>query len=648
MNMDVRPSIPDNFSSRIGDILITAPTITPETLCSQVFSMLVDDGSLPCLAVIGPDDAIVGMVSRAAYTAIMAKPLMGDLYAKRPVDAIMHPAPLILDCEDSIETAAERMVSTHPHALTEGFLISQQGKYAGVATAQDLLARSAADSRRAALENRRKSERIAALLDNSGQGFLSIGTDMVVEPDYSRACLSLLDTDPAGRDIALTMFPDDSQQASLLRRALDRIFQEPDDMRREMYLSLLPSRLERPGMAIDVEYIPMGRTRMMLVLSDVTARIALENSVGQERRKLDMIMSVLADSRDVFAAIADFRAFLARMDGITRPESSALLDGDDLYRQIHTFKGSFGQFGLDFLARELHQLEDRITAIRQRGQPGPDQRISLLDAVFEVKLPLALKRDLRVLADVFGDDFVAGEGAMAIPTPLARQLCALATRLSDRPDLLPPQDREIVRAVADLGRLSLRRSLENLAPMAARLATRLGKRLSPLVVDGPDCRLDPDQHGLFLRNLGHVIRNAVVHGIESPEDRADADKPENGTIRCTLAADADHIRLTIADDGQGIDPDRIRQKAAALLPAEGVSQWTDDALIQLVFQDGLSTRDQADQDSGRGVGLAAIRACVQRCGGTARVNSQPGQGTCFTFLIPKSPPSIDQAASPLR
>lgn len=629
MNIDVRAPNPESFSSRMADLVITAPTISTDTPCGKVFSMLVEDGALPCLAVIDGGGVIRGMVSRAAYTAIMAKPLMGDLYAKRPVEAIMRTDPLVVDAGESIEAAAEQLTKANPEAMVEGFLVARDGRYLGVGSAQDLLARSAANARRAAEEIKLKSERIAALLDHSGQGFLSVGLDLLVDRDYSRACVAILDCEPAHKDISVLMFPDDPQKVALIHRAITKVFDETDDLRREMFLSLLPTRLTRAGRVIDVEYVLISRERMMLILSDVTDKIALEETIERERRKLEMVVSAVADSRELFDAIGEFKSFIAQMDEITRPELSPLLDPDSLYRDIHTFKGTFAQFGFFDLSRELHALEERISAIRDGEDDDRKVRTRLFEAFFEVKLALALKRDLRVLADVFGDDFLGGEGVVQIPVRLSRKVQALADAiLRDGPAAIQSEDaRAVLRAVSDLGRISLRQALEGYGPLLNKLAARLGKELQPFLVSGPDVLLDPGRHGPFLRTLGHIFRNAVAHGIETPDERAEAGKAEAGAIRCDIQVSDTEIRFDIADDGRGLDVARLAAKAEAGLSREQT--------LELIFRDGLTTSDEATDISGRGVGLAAVRAAAAELGGQVHVSSRDGLGTTFHIQVPR-------------
>lgn len=136
--------------------------------------------------------------------------------------------------------------------------------------------------------------------------------------------------------------------------------------------------------------------------------------------------------------------------------------------------------------------------------------------------------------------------------------------------------------------------------------------------------------------LEHVLRNAVVHGIELPAEREAIGKPRAGRITLGVLPSAAELRLELADDGRGLDLDRIRERAAAigLLAASEVPQAA--ALSDLIFQPGFSTASEVTALAGRGIGLDAVRAELQALGGRISVDSRAGQGCRFTISVPQS------------
>jgi chemotaxis protein histidine kinase CheA len=166
--------------------------------------------------------------------------------------------------------------------------------------------------------------------------------------------------------------------------------------------------------------------------------------------------------------------------------------------------------------------------------------------------------------------------------------------------------------------------------VAPALAARLEKQLAPIVVAGDDVALPPGQFGDFFRSLVHVFRNAVDHGIETPEERELCGKSTDGAIRCEVRDGGDCVEVAISDDGRGVD----RPALEAKLARGGVVAEESQTLEDLVFREGLSSRRETTDVSGRGVGLAAVKHELDRLGGTVTVMSEVGAGACFRFRLP--------------
>jgi len=138
--------------------------------------------------------------------------------------------------------------------------------------------------------------------------------------------------------------------------------------------------------------------------------------------------------------------------------------------------------------------------------------------------------------------------------------------------------------------------------------------------------------------LVHLFRNAIDHGIESAEERAAAGKPRVGCISLSAAPRDGMVALTIADDGRGIDPDRVRARAVELgLLGEAEARAAEtSAILELVFQPGVSTRRAVTETSGRGIGLDAVKREIEHLGGHARIHSDLGRGTIIELQLPIS------------
>jgi two-component system chemotaxis sensor kinase CheA len=171
--------------------------------------------------------------------------------------------------------------------------------------------------------------------------------------------------------------------------------------------------------------------------------------------------------------------------------------------------------------------------------------------------------------------------------------------------------------------------------LARDVARTLGKDLE-LVIDGAATEVDKTILEELNEPLVHLVRNAVDHGLETPAERVAAGKPARGTIRLSARQVGDHIIVEVGDDGRGMRPDFIRQKALqkGLLSAAQAGALDDRASLNLVFLPGFSTRTEISAVSGRGVGMDVVRINIERLKGRVELDSQPGAGSRVIIALP--------------
>lgn len=157
-----------------------------------------------------------------------------------------------------------------------------------------------------------------------------------------------------------------------------------------------------------------------------------------------------------------------------------------------------------------------------------------------------------------------------------------------------------------------------------------------LETTGQDTELDKSILDTMAEPLTHLLRNAVDHGIESPEERAKAGKPAQGTLRLNAYHQGNQIVLEVSDDGRGIDTSKVLARAIerGLVKAEEAKRLKDADIFQFLFQPGFSTAEQVTEISGRGVGLDVVQTVLTRLKGTVNVESRPGQGVTFLLRVP--------------
>jgi two-component system chemotaxis sensor kinase CheA len=167
------------------------------------------------------------------------------------------------------------------------------------------------------------------------------------------------------------------------------------------------------------------------------------------------------------------------------------------------------------------------------------------------------------------------------------------------------------------------------------LSRELGKKVN-LIIKGEDTELDKSIIEEIGDPLMHMIRNSVDHGIESPEERIAAGKPEVGTVELKAYNEGNQIVIEIADDGRGMDPDMLKSKALekGLISEKEADMMSDKEAFMLIFKPGFSTAAKITNVSGRGVGMDVVKTNVEKLNGIIEVDSTPGEGSVFKIKIP--------------
>ena len=271
---------------------------------------------------------------------------------------------------------------------------------------------------------------------------------------------------------------------------------------------------------------------------------------------------------------------------------------------------------LDTFLDELGEMRALVGTLSHLSRDADTRAILARSRVIADDLPAELRDELRATLDGLRErDRRLLQAEEAISTLLSRlHLSALELRVV-------PVD--VV--------------LNRLPRMVRDLAQQHGKSVE-LVLEGRDVRIDKSMVEVLVDPLIHMVRNALDHGIEAPEARRAAGKPERATLTVRAAQHASEIRIEIADDGRGLDAEAIRAKAVGqglVSPAQATG-LTEAEIFPFIFEAGLSTAPVVTETSGRGVGMDVVLSTVRRLNGDIKINSERGRGTAFTLVLPVS------------
>ncbi len=194
-------------------------------------------------------------------------------------------------------------------------------------------------------------------------------------------------------------------------------------------------------------------------------------------------------------------------------------------------------------------------------------------------------------------------------------------------------NRQLQQDLVRIRTVPFRHFSERLYRLVRQMARDTGKQAS-LIIQGDEIEIDRSVLDKINSPLEHLLRNALVHGIETPDERLKANKSETGRITLDLHREGNEIAITLHDDGIGLDVGRIREKARQLGLTATEEELEDEHWFSLIFSHGFSTLDGVTDTAGRGVGLDIVRNELSEIGGSITVTSEKGQGVIFTLRLP--------------
>ena len=193
--------------------------------------------------------------------------------------------------------------------------------------------------------------------------------------------------------------------------------------------------------------------------------------------------------------------------------------------------------------------------------------------------------------------------------------------------------REIQDSVMAIRAQPVRPIFQRMSRVVREVADMTGKSVR-LVTEGEGCEVDKTVIERLADPLTHMIRNAIDHGLERPEERVAAGKAEQGIVRMTAAHRSGRVIIEVSDDGAGINRARVKELAVKKGLIEATAQLSDSEIDDLIFHPGFSTASSISDVSGRGVGMDVVKRSIQALGGRISITSRPGRGTVFTLSLP--------------
>jgi len=308
-------------------------------------------------------------------------------------------------------------------------------------------------------------------------------------------------------------------------------------------------------------------------------------------------------------------------------------------RVFHTLKGSSALLGFEKLQKIFHELEDIFRNMQKEEKVSYEtlyRILRVIDFLEGIKGEIDYENLNHVRKILEGEEVEEKRKfeKMGVPKEflenLIMKLGIIEIRLQDeeREEALRELrllKNQLIRILEEIQYIDLEKVLKGFETMIKVDAERQGKKVE-VILDVGGVRIEKEDANSLKNILVHLVRNAVAHGIESPEDRKRVGKREVGRITIKSWMEGDRIHVIVEDDGRGMDMKEIEKRMKEL----GMEGRPEDA----IFSPGFTTSETADEVSGRGVGLYAVKEFVDQKGGEIFLTNKPGKGVSFHFYFP--------------
>jgi len=464
-------------------------------------------------------------------------------------------------------------------------------------------------------------DEVAAMRDSLKIGLFFMGRDYVIQDNYSRYLEEVLsNNDLKGKcftDLLKTSLATKELEAikDYLGMVFDRAFDQAtlQEINPLNELRYVDSSGVRKIFRCEFTTVDVGKgeTFILTTIYDITVNTELQEKLKREERKRQEEMSNLfellqADPATFKAFQEDVKEEFGRVDnslGDSNMSSHEILV--EVYQSIHAIKSNAVTIGLRTFGSKVHEVESEIKKLRNiEGEIPFDDMLSL---TIEIEKLVQENEGFSVMLEKI-NAFKSGSGTQV--------------KSHENP------------------------FLESLSKTAEKVATDTEKKVKFVATDVDLEALEKGPRRVMKEVLIQLIRNSVVHGVEAPEERVSGGKNETGTIRLSIRQTGGNIHIRLGDDGNGINFDKIREKAVGLnLIGEG-DIVDKNRLLNAIFSPGFSTADDEEgMHAGRGIGLNLVRDWVRNAGGTIKLQTESGKGTVFNIIFPVgNAETIDKAS----
>ncbi|MEE2743905.1 MAG: response regulator [Bdellovibrionota bacterium] len=477
---------------------------------------------------------------------------------------------------------------------------------------------------------------LQGILNSLGQGFMIFDKSGIVEENCSAISSVLFDEDPALRPLVDVLDLKDEERDSF-SKWLKHVWK--GDIPFKDLVALAPQNYERSGLFVSLEYRPIYHrvdqekkvNKVICIATDRTNEVIVERKMALEKIRMEVIFSLMEDSEGFNDFISTTKDKLEKAIEILK-ERSLEKNLDTIFRQFHTMKAHFLALNVTDISNSIIEIENFVTKIKKQSNNIEEKnylQMEVLIQTFQAQLENFLSDNMDILS--FFD--IGRESFKNVSIEKVKELSSIIKSKKVKTEGIEKYINDnFLNERIDSFFMKYKKKVDD-------IADSVGKVVNLKIKEG-DFMVNREKIKGIIPTFIHLFNNAIVHGIEEQVERSYLGKVNWGTISMLFEEESykneNCLKISVIDDGQGVDIEALRSRIVKnkILDQKKVKKLSDKKILNLLFEDGVTSKETVDQISGRGVGMGALKEEVINLKGNIDIKSEKGKGTEILIYLP--------------
>jgi len=476
------------------------------------------------------------------------------------------------------------------------------------------------------------------ILDNSGQCIFTTDENLILEDNYSAECIKIFGKKVENEKFTELITPYNSYDTiEIIEQILNRDIFRENEFKRKVLLKILPEEViyKNKILSLQCKLITSNSEKplkqFLFLLMDITEKKLLEEKIKDEQSRFETATRIMSNNNSFKKLLKEYFYFCSEeISKLSNENLDKITLLKSILKELHTFKGNFSMFGMNYLVQKLHEIEEAIIDMKLNNKLLTKENI--IKNVYDFDLEKLMKNYIEELSKFIDTKYLELEEREIVISK------AKLENLEERLKQIKSREAQIVLdEIYKLKLIDFSKLLEGYPQYVLKLAEKEKKLVNAFNIENTEyIPVDEKKYYKFTKSLVNIFRNAVKHGIELADKRLETGKSEIGNIGCKVRKNGNTIVVEIFDDGCGMDIDKLKYKTLSRNEnSDRIFQvYSTNNLEYITFGEGISTLDKVDEIGGRGEGMIAVINELNSLEGKLEIDTERSKGTILRFILP--------------